>query len=263
MLTAESQLVRNIVRFDSRYAQSVAVCSQLKTLEKFASQRIVEPKLLFQNYLIAAFGQSGTVEPGVSPRSPGKSSQSLGDHLARVHQRELKQDDVASPRGVLARARVNELLKDLGLTTMACIPLSVALNQAVRRYESTVRNQDELPGFLLKSLAVAVENAEGFVLHVTETFDKWTTAVTPRKGTVLETALLLVMQCGAITSGPLLVSSGANKSNVYRAIDELEACGILREVTGRKKDQVWVAPRLVETVERAVGRGALSRGTSA
>ena len=263
MLTAESQLVRNIVRFDSRYAQSVTVCSQLKTLEEFASQRIAEPKLSFQDYLVAALQQGATVEPGVSPRSPGKSGQSLGAHLARVHQRELKQDDVASPRGVLARARVNELLKDLGLTTMACIPLSVALNQAVRRYESTVRNQDELPGFLLKSLAVAVENAEGFVLHVIETFDEWTTAISPRKGTVLETALLSVTHRGGITSGPLLVSSGANKSNVYRAIDELEACGILREVTGRKKNQVWVAPRLVEIFEHAVGRGASSRGNSA
>jgi len=167
----------------------------------------------------------------------------------------LRKQSVATPAGLVARENVHGALKDLRLITSACVPLSVVLCRTVRRYETVAHDHEALAEFLTKSLDGALEVAEKLAAEVVALQLKWGELFSPRPGTVLAVAIDHVGRHACLRSGPLLEQTGANKSNVYRAIDELEAVGIIREVTGRKKDQMWVSPDLVDLIAATVGTG--------
>lgn len=53
--------------------------------------------------------------------------------------------------------------------------------------------------------------------------------------------------------------SGSSEQQAYRAIDRLEAAGLIQEITGRKRDRVWVAAELLaelDDLDRSASRSA-------
>jgi hypothetical protein len=117
-----------------------------------------------------------------------------------------------------------------------------------------VHDHEALAEFLTKSLEAALEVADKFAAEVVALQLKWGELISPRPGTVLAVAVDHVGRHACLRSGTLLDQTGANKSNVYRAIDELEAVGVIREVTGRKKDQMWISPDSVDRLRATLGK---------
>lgn len=221
-------------------------------LEGFSSRLIADRNLSIVHFVNEVMQGDGVRGAHSSERFRMRSRTGLGEHLARAHERVLKKQSVESSMGLVARARIHQVMKELRLTTETCIPLSTVLSRTVRRYQNVVHDHDALAKFLMNSLDTALDVAEEFATQVSRIHAEWSKAVSPRPGTVLAAAIEHTGRNGGLRSASLLEQTGANKSNVYRAIDELEAKGLIREVTGRKKDQAWLSPDLVDLISATV-----------
>lgn len=255
MLLVESERIRGVVLFDARYSRDPWVCAQLRILEAYSSKLIADVSISMVDFLDTAMREAAVPQSNSRGHVNNRLRLrlSLADHLARAHKRGLKKQSVASPAGLVAREGVHYVMNDLGLITSTCVPLSVVLRRTVRRYEAVAHDHDALSELLTKSVDTALEWADSFASEIEALQLRWRGLISPRPDTVLAIAVDHVGRHASLRSGPLVEQTAANKSNVYRAIDQLESVGIIREVTGRKKDQMWVSPDLVDLIQATVG----------
>lgn len=259
MLTSESERVRDLVRYDVRNGINPIVVSQLGLLEEFASWVISHKIGDFESLLVSRLlaGQKTTI--GSNGQTSRSVQRELPDLLARAHQRVLGRKNVDDVAGITARQGVVAELRSQGLLTTSIVPLSVNLLSSRRTYERSVDDVVSLGRVLMRAIEGGMRTGDVFASEITAVTRRWTFTLSPKPGTVLDKALGLVGAQSGLIASDLILLTGVNKSNVYRAIDELEAVGALIEVTGRKKDQVWLAPELVKAVHRAVNNSAKSK----
>ncbi len=256
MLTTESECVRDLVRYDVRYGNNPIVVSQLGLLEEFSSWMISREVGDLESFLVSrlvAGQQTITSSTGQTSRSVQRE---LPDLLARAHQRFLGKRNVNEAAGISARRGVLAELKSQGLLTTSVVPFSVNLLSSRRTYERSADDMVNLGRVLMRAVEGGMRTGDVFASEITAVLRRWTSTLSAKPGTVLDKALSLAGAQSRVIASDLVSLTGANKSNVYRAIDELESVGALIEVTGRKKDQVWLAPELVKVVHRAVNGAA-------
>jgi Fic family protein len=63
----------------------------------------------------------------------------------------------------------------------------------------------------------------------------------PRKGSAVGNLLTMVFDHPVMNAGDLERYSGTKTVQTYAAIDRLVEAGVIREITGRKRDRVWMA----------------------
>jgi hypothetical protein len=253
VLSADEKLIRDVVRFDARQSNFPEVCAMLGHLEQFGSRRIVEPSLSLMGYF-SAFAANEIHAGAFAAHRPKKrvvrESLSLLSLLAGVHARLIADHSTASAVGHEARQMLNLVIREQSLTTSSVVPLSLDLLARKKAYESSCDDAAKLAELLPRALWGALVRGDGIGEEVRRTATGWQELVTPKPGTVLDVLLTEVIGNGQITAAAALRLTGANKSNVYRAIDVLEGHGILFETTGRKKDQVWLATPYVDRLAR-------------
>ena len=123
----ESERIRNLVRFDARHSRDPWVCGQLAILEAYSSQLIADGSTSVVDFLDVAMGAVEVLPSDAKETGGGRARHGLGDHLARAHERGLRNQSVATPAGLVARENVHRALKDLGLITVTYVPLSAVL----------------------------------------------------------------------------------------------------------------------------------------
>ncbi len=253
MLSADEQLIRDVVRFDAHHSNSVATCSILGLVEDFASLRIVDPKLTLSTHVEMELG--GQTAPLASRQNSessarGKTS-NLTALLAGAHSSILGRHSTSTMNGHEARRALNRVLREQGLTTVSVVPVSLLLFEKRKAYEAARGDDGELRVLLHKLLQRSLVLGEALGAAAELTKERWCESVLPKPGTVLEIVLNNVLCRAGITAQIALELTGVNKSNVYRAIDVLEGKDILREVTGRKKDQIWLATSYIDVLAAA------------
>ena len=77
----------------------------------------------------------------------------------------------------------------------------------------------------------------------------WAADVKPRKGSAAATLLPLFYDHPVMSTDDIDRLAAANRSATYPAIDRLEEAGVIREITGRKRDRVWVANDLLAELD--------------
>jgi hypothetical protein len=259
MLTSESERIRDLVRYDFRHGSNPTLVFQLNLLEEFASWRISSEDGDLESFLISRL-LSGPQPITSSRGSTGRSVQrQLQELLARAHQRVLGRRSVFEDAGISARQSIVAELKSHGLLSSSIAPFSVVLLAARKSYGRSADDLVNLGRVLVRAVEGGMQTGDAFAMEVTEVLRGWTSTLSPKSGTVLDKALSMVAAQSGLIASDLISQTGANKSNVYRAIDELEAVGALVEVTGRKKVQLWLAPQLVQVTKRAVHQAPKSR----
>jgi hypothetical protein len=254
VLVVESERVRNIVRFDARHGGEHVGISQLALLEQFSSNAIsigaADPESFFVARLRGKVDGAQRVRLTTSTaRSPRRE---LSELLAAAHQKALGRGGIRDESGVAARQTVINELRRLDLIEATTLPLSTVLYLRLKSYESLSRDADKLSEILGRAIDDGIVVGDRFASSVRGVVNRWLVESSPRPGTVLEAAIVAAASASGLVATDLLQKTGANKSNVYRAIDELEAIGALAEVTGRKKDQLWLAPELVDATRQAI-----------
>jgi hypothetical protein len=252
VLSRDEICVRNLVRFDADVAVGPAGIGLLGFVESFASHVISGYSPSFLDFLI---------EGGDAPRSaavatsPSLRVKGLGVHLARVHKLGMHRGDISTIEGKSARFAVGAELRNLGLIQHCTLPVSVALRGKLSVYRRIAKDEGRLASFLIDAICESVEIATRILETVDRLDRSWRAELPSKKGSVLDAAIDMSLSEVVVVGDRLRSVTGANKSNVYRAVQAMVGIGALSEVTGRRKNQIWVATELVDTVEVLMAGG--------
>jgi len=259
VLSRDETCVRDLVRFDAGMEGRRGTSRVLGPVESFASRVIsgASPSLL--DFLID--DEAGRHSPAIDAKSNQRTT-GLGVHLARVHKRALRRGDILGDGGRMARFAIGMELQHLGLLRECTLPVSVVLHDKVAVYRRVAADEERLAKLLIDAIGESLVVAA----RVLETVDRcersWRAELPSKKGSVLDSTIEMSLSEVVVVGDRLRAVTAANKSNVYRALQAMVGIGALSEVTGRRKNQIWVATELVDTVETLMA-GGRSAGKSA
>lgn len=156
--------------------------------------------------------------------------------------------------GRIGRALMNAILRRRGVTAYAVVPLASGLLARRDEYFDSLTDYREgnlhpLLDLVLRSAEVAGEEGRVSVRRIAGLPDEWAQRSGARAGS--SAALLLP----ALFDNPVLSAADIEQitttalGQVYSAIRRLEGEGIVHEITGRKRDRVWVATDLMAELE--------------
>lgn len=199
------------------------------------------------------------------PPAPGRVAELMGDLIAYVNRNDipaLMQASFAHAQfesihpftdgnGRIGRALVGASLRRRGVTRNAVIP--VASGILARRDDyfaalTTYREGNPEPIFILfaDSARVAATEARVSIARIKSFPDEWAIAAKARKGSAAATLIPALYDNPVMTTAVVESVAGVSLPQVYAAIDRLEEASVVREITGRKRDRVWVAADIVD-----------------
>jgi Fic family protein len=156
--------------------------------------------------------------------------------------------------GRIGRALVAASLRRRGVSTHATVPIACGLLARPEEYlESLVAYRDGDPSPIIVLVAtcarVAATESRATVARVKELPDVWRGAVKPRRGSAAAALIPAFAEHPAMGAGEIERFSGAGRAQAYQAVERLEAAGVIREVTSRKRGRVWVATDLMTELD--------------
>ncbi|MCI9888600.1 Fic family protein [Micrococcales bacterium 31B] len=152
----------------------------------------------------------------------------------------------ADGNGRIGRALVSACLMRRGLTHDAVLPLASGILARREEYFAclgTYRRGDPEP-----VVHLFVESAHAAALECEVTAHRihglpaaWKAGLNPSARTALAALLDNLAEQPIVTYDAVVNTTGVTRSQAYALIAQAESAEILREVTGRKRDRVWVA----------------------
>lgn len=162
--------------------------------------------------------------------------------------------------GRIGRALINAVFRRRGLTRHLVVPIASAMGAHRQLYFDLVNgyrtgNVESFTSLLARSAAIAATEAAIAGEELSRLPEQWLETSNPRKGSaaakLLETLLLepvLTLEVAErVASAPI--------SSLYSALARLTEDGVLNEVTGRKRDRIYVASDVMgalDSLERRI-----------
>lgn len=152
--------------------------------------------------------------------------------------------------GRIGRAIVSASLRRRRITVNTVTPLaSGILAQREEYFEAlgAYREGDPVPIIALFARAALVAAREMRVsIHRLRGFPRaWAAEAHARKGTLLESLAFAFFDQPVMRASDMEHVAGGGTAQTYVAVEQLERAGVVREITGRKRDRVWVAVDLL------------------
>ena len=261
MLNDDELRIRNVVRFDADLRTLSERPNLLDVVEEFASERVVCSGLNFESFLHsrlsnARSGYSPQKRSARSVQPISASGQSLSQQLAQIHWNELGARNSLDDGSQVARSEVLREFFSADLVRHFAPPLSLIFASHRDAYKSSASSINALAALFGCSIDAVIPIARRMTDDVARAQRELRDRVCPKTGTVLESLVNCLEVFPLVNCDQLLISTGANKSNVYRAIYLLEEVGAIVEVSGRKKHQMWIAPEVVKIVNESFKRAS-------
>lgn len=161
--------------------------------------------------------------------------------------------------GRTGRALIHSVLRRRGIARVVAVPTSAGLLANVEEYFAalTFYRAGDVDGYLVHVATAAqrvAHEANSLTSELRKIRDRWTETVRPRRGSVLLAIIDLLGRQPVVDLEALRTATFVNKSNLYRAIEELTLAGALTEVTGDRRNQIWAATELNEVVDAFLRR---------
>lgn len=161
--------------------------------------------------------------------------------------------------GRTGRALLHVISHRRGITRRVAIPTSAVLLADVDRYFAVLtdyRNGD------LDSYIIHLSHAATRAAHETRTLAadlaiiraRWIKDLKPRARSAVATIMELLPRQPVVDLEVLREATSVNKSNLYRAVDTLVETGVLSEITGNQRNQIWAATELLNVVDGLIDR---------
>ncbi|WP_223585436.1 Fic family protein [Microbacterium sp. OVT16B] len=156
--------------------------------------------------------------------------------------------------GRIGRALVSASLRRRGAIRNGVIPMASGILARQGDYFAALgeyRSGDPAPLialFVRSALAAAIETAAS-VERIESFPEEWSAEVRPRRGSAAATLLLAFFDNPVLNAAEIERLSGAKTAQAYAAIERLAEAGVIREITGRKRDRVWVAADLLAELD--------------
>ncbi len=152
--------------------------------------------------------------------------------------------------GRIGRALVSASLRRRGVTKNTVIPIASGILARREEYFEALglyRAGDPRPlaRLFIRSAHVAALEARTSIARIKQLPQEWIDELQPQKGSAVATLLPAFFDHPAMNAEEIERHSGAKTVQTYAAIDQLVAAGVIREITGRKRNRVWVASDLL------------------
>lgn len=167
--------------------------------------------------------------------------------------------------GRIGRALIGAVLRRRGVTRNVVVPLASGILAvrddyfgALTRYRAG--HVEPLALIIARSAAVAAAQSREVFSRLAELPAQWRSAIGARTGSGAVKLLPFLFDNPVMTSDDAINELNGSAA-AYRAIEKLEASGIVREITGRKRDRVWVATEVMgelDSMDARIARRMLS-----
>jgi len=156
--------------------------------------------------------------------------------------------------GRIGRALVSAVFRRRGVTRNAVVPLASGLLAERESYFaalSTYRlgNPAPLIELFARSARAAATCSRVSIARIKALPDEWISELRPRAVSAVATLIPAFYDHPVMTAAEIEQHSKASTQATYTAIDRLQDAGFIREITGRKRDRVWVASELMAELD--------------
>ncbi|MFS0892940.1 Fic family protein [Microbacterium sp. 179-I 3D3 NHS] len=156
--------------------------------------------------------------------------------------------------GRIGRALVSAVLRRRGVARHAVIPLASGLLAEREGYFAALgdyRRGDPVPmiDLFARSASAAAIGSRESIARITALPQEWAGELRPRRGSALAALIPAFYDHPVMSSREIEAYSGTSAQQAYRAIDQLAEHGFIEEITGRKRDRVWVASELLAELD--------------
>ncbi|GGF10767.1 Fic family protein [Subtercola lobariae] len=157
--------------------------------------------------------------------------------------------------GRIGRALISAVLRRRGLTTTTVPPIASAMLADTTRYFSLVNDYregaaDEFVAYLARSASLASTEAVKSAAALAALPAQWKALAEPRSGSADEHIIESLLAVPVLTSARASTLSSASTSTTFLALDRLTRSSVLRELTGKRRDRVWVAQEVMDELDR-------------
>lgn len=158
--------------------------------------------------------------------------------------------------GRTGRALVHVVLRRRGLARRTVVPVSTVLLADVEGYFEGLDDYraGRLDAWLARFAAatsVAASAGQGLANDLAAVRQGWYEAVRPRRGSAVATLTEALLRQPVVDIDVLrTLAGGVADTNVYAAVSRLEAAGVLTELSGGGRNQVWAALDVLDLLER-------------
>ena len=162
--------------------------------------------------------------------------------------------------GRIGRALINSLLRSRGLTRAVTVPVASVMLADVDTYFAHLDDYragdiDGITGYLATAAVTASDEAEVSARALAALPEGWFDAAgRPRRGAAATVLIGLLLSQPVVTHKLAADMAGTSERTAFTAIDRLVEAGVLVEITGNRRDRVWMAGDVFDELDRLQDR---------
>ena len=156
--------------------------------------------------------------------------------------------------GRIGRALVSAVFRRRGVTRNAVVPLASGLLAKRDDYFAALGAYRQgapapLIDLFARSARAAALCSRESIARIKALPHEWSADLRPRAGSTVASLIPAFYDHPVMTAAEIEKHSGASEQQTYKAITRLAEAGFIQEITGRKRDRVWVAAELLAELD--------------
>jgi len=181
-------------------------------------------------------------------------------HIALAHAQFETIHPFLDGNGRTGRAVVQAMLRSQGVTRNVTVPVSAGLLADTEGYFAALtafREGDVVPivRTFLDAAQRGIQNGSELAQDVNEITSKYTSALSGvRSDSVAHRISKLLFQQPVVNLAAITAETASAPVNIYRALDTLVDRGLLRELTSKRRNRIWVADDIVYALDDFANR---------
>lgn len=157
--------------------------------------------------------------------------------------------------GRIGRALISAVLRRRGLATRTVVPIAAAMLADTSRYFRLVNRYrdgevDAFVSYLATSSVVAAEAAVQSAVDLAELPGRWRELAAPRGGSTAARLLDLLLTHPVVDVADVQNLTGSSYASSNDALARLTKAGVLSLLTQRQRDRLWMAPEVLDELDR-------------
>jgi Fic family protein len=161
--------------------------------------------------------------------------------------------------GRIGRALINAVLRRRALTTRIVVPVASALLADVDRYFDDLTayregDADRFVGSMANAALLAADEAATSARALEALPVQWRERAKPRRGSTADRLLDRLLDAPVLTDRSAAEVAGASARRAADALVQLDEVGVLTEITGQRRNRVWVVGDVLDELDRLEAR---------
>jgi Fic family protein len=161
--------------------------------------------------------------------------------------------------GRTGRALVHSLLRRKGVTRNVTVPVSAGLLTDTDGYFAALTDfragkPEVIVALMAEASFSAITNGRQLVAELTDARERWGERIVARKDAAVWRALQLLLGQPVVDSALMQRELGVSAANAGVALRQLEAAGVVKEFSDKKRNRLWQAPEVLAALDKFAAR---------